>query len=57
MQVAHKNKALMEFVEMDDQEDVDSEEEFDMSAVEIPDLGLDDHAVNEDFREEVSAAQ
>lgn len=42
---------------MEDHEDVGLNEEFDMSMVDVPDLGLDDHAVSEDYHDEVSQAK
>jgi hypothetical protein len=54
LQVAHKNKALMDYKETEDQEEMDSDEEFDMKDVVVPDLGLDKHAISEDYRDEVS---
>jgi hypothetical protein len=58
MQVAYKNKALMESIKRNDRDEIDSDsdEEFDMSDVVVPDLGLEDHAISEDYFEEVSYA-
>jgi hypothetical protein len=55
--VAYKNKALMEFKKEDGRDDIDSDEEFDMSDIVVPDLGLEDHAIYEDYLEEVSEAR
>jgi hypothetical protein len=58
MQVAYKNKALMEYMERRNRDEIDSEsdEEFDMSNVVVPDLSLEDHEISEDYLEEVSDA-
>jgi hypothetical protein len=39
-----------------ERDEIDADEEFDMDDVIVPDLGLDEHAVFEDYEDEVSAA-
>jgi hypothetical protein len=54
MQVAHKNKALLDHKQIEAGEEIEDDEEFDMNSVVIPDLGLGNHAVSEQYQEEVS---
>jgi hypothetical protein len=55
MQVAHKNKARVEHSEQQDRGEIDEDEGFDMMDVDVPDLGLVDHAVTVEYQEAVSA--
>lgn len=53
MQVAHKNKARLEHLQMQDRDEID-DDDFNMKDVVVPDLGLKDHAISEYYKEEVS---